>query len=109
MKVKVNYGNLKEKSAVISADASLLYEEINKLRDILSEIESCWTSNGSKVAVLKMNAYYTNMEQIVKSLDEFSRFAKYAEDTYYNGDVKWKNDVEKVGAYFGREEIKLNN
>lgn len=109
MKISVNYENLKNKSVEIKNDAILLHEEINRLRNILDEIDSCWISNESKIAVSKMNAYYTNMEQIVKSLDEFSRFAESAEESYYNGDVNWKNDVEKVGAYFGREEIKLNN
>ena len=109
MRIRVDYQELKNKSTELNNEIEQLQSEINNLKENLENVKLAWQGVDSENFVGKADAYYTNMNQIVYSLKAFSSFAASADDNYYNGDKKWKDDVEKAGVNFGRDEKKLIN
>lgn len=107
MKIKVNYEELRNKSNELNGEIEQLQKEIENLKKNLDNVKLAWFGTASDNFVGKADAYYSNMNQIVHSLKAFSSFAASAEENYHNGDVKWKDDVEKAGVNFGRDEKKL--
>lgn len=109
MKIKVNYNELNSKSKELEEEANDLERELDKLITYLSDVGNSWQGENSEIFIGNASDYYNSAKEVVMSIKAFSSFVNNANKNYYNSDVKWKNDVEKVGAEFGRNEKKLFN
>ena len=109
MKIVVTHEDLQKVTDELMNESQELNEEINKLLSYIDRLDSAWTGNDKDVFTEKSRAYFTNMKEIVKSIEAFSNFAKSANKEYRQKDSDWQASLNKANSEFGKGEYKFEN
>ena len=120
MKIVVTHNELENVANELVKENNELDSEINKILSNIERLEDAWEGKDKDISVevaLQYNEsfvanstnYLTHMKDIVRSLDEFAKFAKLSNNEYYDKDEEWQKNLEKANAELGKGEIRLEN
>ena len=106
MIIKADYKEMVDTKTKLKKEGEKLNEEVDNLLKVLDKVKTSWKGTDSDIFVGKAEAYFKNIKQISGSIDEFSNFMGYVENSYETRDLRWKKEIEEAGANFGDEELK---
>ncbi|MBR1385954.1 MAG: WXG100 family type VII secretion target [Bacilli bacterium] len=109
MKIVVTHEDLEDVTDELMEESQQLNVEINKLLSYVNRLDIAWTGNDKNVFVEKSQTYFTNMKEIVKSIEAFSNFAKEANREYRQKDEDWQASLNKANMELGKEEYNFEN
>ena len=109
MKIVVTHDELERLTNELLKESSDLNTEINKLLSSTERLGNAWEGQDKDVFTANSTNYFIHMKDIVKSLDEFAKFAKLSNDEYYEKDEEWQKNLEKANAEFSKGEKRLEN
>ena len=109
MKIVVTHNELENVANELLRENSELNSSINEILSSIERLNEAWEGKDKDIFVANSTNYLTHMKDIVRSLDEFARFAKLSNNEYYAKDEEWQKNLEKANAELGKGEIRLEN